>query len=311
MTEKIERILGSLLLSAVLVAGAALGIQTVFALNVPSSVIVGNAAPTVSAVSLNGGSNITLVSNATTSITVNFTVQDANGCGEVFYSGNVTTTVYRSGVSAACSASNLNCYITSVVTAHSCPNPTSSQTSADATSTVEIYYFAQSTNGASSSFSGENWLATVAARDVAGASDDDVSPGVELNVLTALNVTTAAIDYGTVPAGTDTGSVTQPATSTNAGNTTTTLQLHTTQTLTSGVNTISTSSQRYATSTFTYPGASISLSDSPVTVPGYLLTSPSSTTAVAQATFWGLAVPGGTATGTYTGVNVFTAFWQP
>jgi hypothetical protein len=307
---------GFFLLSAIIIAGllAGFGLPDAFGAgstqNLSSQVVVGNAAPTVSAVGLNAGSAIVLTPNATTSFSVNFTVQDANGCGDVFFNGGVTTTVYRSGVGGACSASDLNCYITATVATHTCASATTTNQTANATATVSIYYFAQATD-ASSSFSGENWIADVTARDAANSTHTATSTGVELNTLTAINVTTSSINYGTLAAGVNTGSTNQTATTTNAGNSTTTLQVSAFATLTSGSNSISTSSQRYSTSSFTYAGTSTALTASGVTVTGLMLTNPTSTSAVQRATFWGLDVPGGTATGTYTGTNVFSSLWQP
>ncbi|MBI4094426.1 MAG: hypothetical protein HY436_01320, partial [Candidatus Liptonbacteria bacterium] len=97
----------------------------------------------------------------------------------------------------------------------------------------------------------------------------------------------------------------------NAGNSSTTLRLRAQSTLVSGSNTIATSSQRYATSSFTFPGGATQITESNVTVTGFLLTSPTSTANVSRATFWGLEVAAGTATGTYSGTTVFTELFQP
>ena len=261
--------------------------------------------PIVTAVTINGGNDITLTPNATTTVTVSFTLTDENGCSDVFTSGNVTSTLYRSGVGSSCSADNRNCYIVATTT-----NNCAAGTSANATSTFQLYYFAQATD-ASSSFSSQNWLATIFARDSDGNATSGVSSGVEVNTLTAINVTTSSINYGSVNANADTGGTNQLATTTNAGNSSTTIQLFASATLTSGSNSIPTSSQHYSTSTFTYAGTSTALSASAATVSGFFLTSPTSTTSVSGLTYWGLAVPGGTATGTYSGTNVFSSLFKP
>lgn len=278
--------------------------QSVIAANVSSQVTVANAAPTVSAVTLNGGNAITLTANTTTSINVTFTVSDNNGCSDVFTGGAVTTTVYRSGAGGSCSANNQNCYIATTNV-----NGCSSGTSANATATVNIYYFAQATD-ASSTFPSENWLAQVSARDAANASHTATSTAVELNTLTAINVLNASIAYGSVPAGTNTGATTQSVNTTNAGNSATTLQVAALQTLTSGANSIATSSQHYASSTFTYGGSEAALSNILTGVTGFLLTNPTSTSLVQANTYWGLAVPAQTPTGSYTGTNTFSALFQ-
>jgi hypothetical protein len=265
----------------------------------------GNAAPVVSAVSVNDGNPITLIPNTTTSVSVHFTVTDTNGCSDVFTGGAVTSTLFRSGVTAACAASNLSCYITGSVT-HNC----SGGSSAQATTTLALYYFADATD-ASSTYPSDTWQASISVRDTAGATSTASSSGVELNTLTAINVPTASLNYGTLSPSTNTGGTNQNATTTNAGNSSTTLQLSSLATLTSGANSISTSSQHYASSTFTYGGGEQALSGTAATVSGFTLTSPTSTTNVARSTFWGIAIPAATPTGTYSGTNVFSALFVP
>ena len=298
---------GKLLVGAIGVVALFIALQTVFGASIVSQVTVGNSAPSVSAVSINGGSAITLTANTTTNISVNATVTDNNGCADIT-SGTSTIKLYRSGItSSSCSsADNLNCYIATAFTASS----TCSSNTTNTTTTFAIQYFAQATDS-SSSFSAQNWIATVTFKDAANTTGTADSTGVELNTLTAINVTTSSLNYGSLSANQDTGSTNQTATSTNAGNSSTTLQLYASATLTSGASSIATSSQHYATSTFTFGGAEQALSDTAATVSGFFLTSPTSTTNVAQTTFWGLNVPGGTATGTYTGTNVFQALFQP
>lgn len=256
---------------------------------------------------VNAGSNITLTANATTAVNVNATITDNNGCADI-QNGTTTVLLYRSGItSSTCltTANDLNCYRATNFTASS----TCSANAVNTTTTFGVQYFAQATD-ASSSFSAQNWLATVIFKDQNNGTGTADSPGVEVLTLTAINVTTSSINYGTVTAGTDTGATNQNATSTNAGNSSTTLQLRASATLTSGANSISTSSQRYSTSSFTYAGTSTALTDTLVTVSGFFLTAPTSSTNVAQTTFWGLTVAGGTPTGTYTGTNVFGALFQ-
>ena len=302
-------ILGSVLMGSIAVLGFFMIIQTVFGANISTSVIVGNASPSVTSVVLNNGTAITLTENATTAIRINFTVTDNNGCGDAFFNGGTTTTVFRAAAGAACTASNLNCYIVSTST-HNCPSALSTTTSANATATVEIYYFADATDS-SSSYPAQDWVASVSVKDSAAASNSATSTHRELNTLTAINITTTSINYGSVSAGTDTGATNQTATTTNAGNSSTTLQLRASATLVSGSNSIATTSQRYATSSFTFAGGATQLTESNVTVTSFLLLTPTSTTNVSKTSFWGLEVPSGTATGTYSGTTVFSALFQP
>ncbi|MEK7094336.1 MAG: hypothetical protein AAB903_03290 [Patescibacteria group bacterium] len=288
--------------------------QTVFGaggtVNVSSLVVVGNSAPTVSNVVLNGGSLITLITNATTAITVGYTVTDANGCNDVFQSGSVTSTVFRSGVGAACTANNANCYILHTTTTNAC---TGNASTTNATTTFGLYYFADSTNGASSSYAAQYWEASVLLADASSATSTASSTNQELDVLNAIDITTSSINYGTVSANANTGGTNQYATTTNAGNSSTTVRVHAISTLTSGANSMATSSQVYSTSSFTYAGTSTALTDTAVTISGLLMTAPTSTatTTYARTTFWGLGVPPSTATGSYTGTTRFTSLWQP
>lgn len=283
-------------------------ISTVLAATVTSSVVVGNATPIVSAVLTNGGNPITLTASTTQNVNVTFTVTDANGCGDVFTSGTTTVLLYRSAItSSTCNSTQnpLNCYKVGI-TANSCVGTSSTAT---ATATIPVYYFAEATD-ASSSFPAQNWLATVIASDASVAVGTADATGVEVNTLTAFNLTTTTIGYGVVPAGTDTGATNQIVGANNVGNSSTTLQVSASQTLTSGSNIIATSSQKYSSSAFTYSVGGTGLSGTPTTIAGFTITGSTSTAVNGKNTFWGLQVPNGTPTGTYTGASVFTALFQ-
>src|SRR5262249_15214353 len=63
----------------------------------------GATGPVVSGVVLNAGNDITLTANTTTTVLVTYSVSNPSGCGNIFgSSGNVTTTIYRTGVSSTC-----------------------------------------------------------------------------------------------------------------------------------------------------------------------------------------------------------------
>jgi hypothetical protein len=282
-------------------------ISQVLAANITSTVTVGNAAPTVTNVILNNGGAITLTANTTTNVNVNATINDNNGCGDIT-PGTTTIMIYRSGItSSTCltTSNDLNCYRATAFTASS----TCIGTTINTTTTFAVQYFADATDS-SSSYSSQNWVATVIFKDVNSATGTGDSTGQELNTLNAINVTTSSINYGTLAASSTSGGTNQVATTSNAGNSSTTLQLKALQTLVSGSNSIATSSQRYSTSSFTFPGTSTALTESLVTVSGFLLVPPTSTSLVQRPTFWGLEVPAGTPTGTYNGINVFSALWQ-
>ena len=271
---------------------------------------------TISSVAVDGTnpSTITLTPDTTTNVNVEATVTDTT-CSEIT-GGTTTILFYRSGVaSSSCltgsgngASPNLNCYTATVFTASS----TCSAGTINTTTTFPVQYFAQATD-ASSSFPNQNWIATVIFNDAINAtSSADSTYSTSSNVistLTAINITTSSINYGSVAPSSTTGSVNQTTIVQNAGNSSTTLQLSGTG-LTNGSNVIATSSQAYSTSTFTYAGTSTALTANPVTVSGFLLASPTSTTNVQSTIYWGLAVPNGSATGTYTGTNTFASVFS-
>lgn len=275
---------------------------------VSSTVTIANAAPTVTNVTLNNGNNIVLTASTTVNVNVGVDIDDANGCTDV-EQGTTTVMMYRSGVtSSTCltTADNNNCYRATSFTA----STTCSVTSVHATTTFAVFYLADATDSTNTEFSAQNWMATVIFKDpqnATGTADSTTNP--EVLSLTALDVTTSSINYGSQNASSTTGATNQNATATNAGNTSSSLRLRANSTLTSGSNSIATSNQRYATSTFTCCGATgTQLSNLNAKVTGWFRTKPTSTTSpVQQTTFWGLEINAGQATGTYTGQTLFTA----
>jgi len=295
-------------IAVLLVAGAVA--TSVFSANIPTSVLVGNSAPVVSAVAITS-STITLTAATTTNVFVQATITDNNGCTDI-NPGTTTILLYRIGyTSSTCltgGQNSLDCYLATAFTASS----TCSATSINTTTTFAVQYFARATDS-SSSFSGSGWKATVIFKDPSNATGSAESGSSVVSTLNAINVTTSSINYGTVGANSDTGSTNQTATTTNAGNSSTTLQLSILATLWNGSVAIPTATSQAATTTaFTFSlTTSTFITATPATVSGFFLTAPTSTTNIAKATFWGLGVPSGQATGTYTGTNVFGALFQP
>ncbi len=260
----------------------------------------------VSNTTLNNGSSIVLVPNATTSISVSTTITDTNGCSAIT-GGTTTVMLYRSGVgSSTCitNSNNRNCYVATAFTT----SGTCSAGTMNATTTFGLEYFADATD-ASSSFSGQNWVATVNFTDSSHATSTQDAPGQELLTLNALNVTTSSINYGKVNPGSNVGSMNQSTTVQNVGNSSETLQISGTA-VALGVNILATSSQHYATSTFTYGGSEQQLNGSPTTVSGFLLTTPTTTGSVSSPVYWGIGIPTLTASGTYSGTVTFTSLFS-
>jgi len=281
-------------------------VSQAFGAALTSSVTVSNAAPVVSAVTLNGGSAITLTGNTTTNVNVVATISDNNGCSDIT-GGTTTILLYRTGVgSSTCltTPNNANCYIATAFTASS----SCAGTSVNTTTTFPVYYFAQATD-ASSSFSSQGWKATVIFKDPSNASNSAESGTSTMNTLLSINVTTGTIAYGTLAP-----QATSPIATTtiqNAGNCSSTLQTSAQVTLTAGGNTITTSSQHYATTSFTYGVSDVALASAPSTVSGFFLIGPTSTNPIQQNLYWALQVPSAQPTGTYSGTNLLTAVYSP
>ena len=317
-----------------IVAILALSFVSVFAAdvqNTPSTrVVVGNASPTVASVVLNGGSAIVLTANVTTSFNISYQISDANGCADINTNTAGTSTAYRSGVSATCAiesptTSSLSCYSYITRVTSSC-----SGTTINVTDTVDIFYFAESTD-ATGEFPSQTWAATAFARDLAAATGSAASASIELNTLVGIRITTTTINYnnGTAMSASSTTGTTDnttpyhTATTTNVGNVSTTYSIRTSGTLTSGANSVATSNQRWATSTYNYdtesPSAngptSTQLTGSNVNVTDHILIHATTTAgpgaSSTRRTFWGLKVPAGSVNATYTGTNVYTGAIAP
>lgn len=261
-----------------------------------TSVTVGNAAPSVNTVEINNSTAITLTENTTTTVIATSTISDANGCSEI---SNVVADFYRSGVTAAScdtagDANDDSCYPRVTCAESSC-----SGTSAVYTCTFSLQYHADPTDAGT--FSEQNWEMTVSAFD--GTATSTGTDTEEVNTLNALNVS-ASIAYGTLAASAT--SSTQTATVTNTGNAAIDAQISGTQ-MTSGGNSIATSSQQYGTSSVPYESLDFALSATPTTLELDLAKPTDASPVITDPTFWGLLVPGGTPAGTYNGTNTFTA----
>ena len=291
------------------ILGAFGALQFVLADGSSTAVVVQNAAPSVSAVDLTANP-ITLTENTSTTVTITATVTDSNGWDDVFTSGTILATVYRSGLAAtsSCSADENNCYrnVPLAEVGNTCTG--GSDTTGDASGTIPLWYFAEATD-ASSTYPTETWQVAVTARDAtgdSGTSTDSTPP--ELNSLYALNVT-SAINFGTVPPGTNTGATNQPATTTNTGNFKIDIEFSGTD-MSSGGNTLTAAQQKYATTSATYASLAYTLSTSPTSKDVNLTKTTASGSPIATTTYWGIAVPNGQATGTYSGTNTFTAIFS-
>ena len=257
---------------------------------------VGDVAPTVSGVLLNGQANFTPVENNTVVVNVTGKVVDTNGATECT---TISAIAYRSGSTSACAANDNNCYrgVTCSTSA--------SGTVIDCTCAVSVWFNADPTDAGD--YAAQWWVGSILATDSANTtgigSSADSAP--ELTTLRALDVTTS-IAYSTVAPGADTGATNQNVTITTTGNAAIDCSLKGTD-MTGGVGgTILASKQHYDLAAFTYGGTEPVLSTSDAAVELVCAKPTAHPSNSSDIVFWGLGVDAGTPTGSYTGTNTFT-----
>ncbi len=261
--------------------------------------------PIVTNVSLNGGAAIALVPGSTTTVYTTGTVTDLNGFDDLTHA---TATMYRSGVGAACTPDNNNCYVSA---APLCELSGCSGNSCSISCSADFYFHADATD-AGSAYEGEEWLAAVEVSDQGGGIDIGSTPTttqIELLTLHALDVD-AAINYGPLAVSSTTGSYNPTTTVQNLGNVPIDIELEGTDLTDGGSSFIPASEQLFATSTFTYTACTScsALSSTTATDLEVDLTKPtSSSSPVTDVVYWGIEIPYGVASNPHQGTNIFYA----
>ncbi|MCB9811903.1 DUF2341 domain-containing protein [Candidatus Nomurabacteria bacterium] len=257
--------------------------------------------PTFGAVTLNGGNDIDLAIGATTTIYATATVTDLNGYADLI---TATSTIYRSGAGAACTADNNSCYIS---TAPQCSFSACAGSSCTLSCAADIYYFADPTDSGST-YDGQEWLAYLEVVDGSGNIAFGSAPGVEMLTLRALDVENS-ISYGSLAVNDDTGSYNATTTLVNLGNDDLDVQIVGSDLSDGSGSTIDASQQRFATSTFDYSSC-VYCTNLATTSTNYEvdLGKPTAVTPpVEDEVYWGIAIPFGTASNPHTGNNTFYA----
>ncbi len=274
--------------------------------NTAESPVINDIAPTVSSVALNSGSIIDISGGGegvagSTNITVTAEITDNNGCTDVT---GVTTSAYTTavGVGSCTEDDNNNCYYDVSCTGDSVCDSGITETYS---CTVNFKYHADPTDTGTPD-AAETWKNTVYALDGSAQGSTELSTGVELQSYLALDVT-SAIDYGSLAIGeiADGTSLPQNVDIESTGNCGLDVEVSGTQ-LTSGANSITTSSQHYATTTAVYSAALV-LQDSATEFELDLKKTTTTATLSNDLMYWGLQIPDGTLSGSYSGTNTFTA----
>jgi len=256
-----------------------------------------NSLPVASSVSIDSGAaSVTLTEGTTKNVVCAGTVTDNDGFADIV---SVEGSFFRTSVGTGGGPDdNNNYYLTGD---SQCVPSGGSGNSETYTCTFPVQYFADATDAGSPN-SADTWTCTMTPSDGVGTGTD-ASDTIEMSSLFALDVA-ASINYGTLSPNTDTGATNQTTTVTNTGNRDMDPQLSGTN-MTSGGNNIAVGQQKYSSSSFTYSGGGTALSTTPTTLN---LTLPQRTsTAVTANVSWGIGVPNGTPSGSYSGTNTFTA----
>jgi hypothetical protein len=256
--------------------------------------------PSVSAVTLNAGRDITLTGGTTTVVSATGTVSDQNGYADMV---GATTTIYRSGVGDACAVDPNNCYRAGNA---QCTFTSCSGNSCDVSCSIDVYYHADPTD--IGTFAAETWRATLEVQDTSSGIATGSAPSIDLITLRSISVDND-IDYGPLSVNSDTGSYNPSTTIQNIGNDTIDLLIEGTD-LSNGVSSvIPVSEQIFATSTFTYSSCvycnALATTSTTYEVD---LTKPTTTAhSIVDQLYWGIEIPFGVAGTAHYGVNTFYA----
>ncbi len=258
--------------------------------------------PSISALSLNGGADITLTPGATTTVLATGTVTDLNGFADLSLA---TSTVYRSGVGETCALDNNNCYRAATP---QCSFSGCSGNTCNLSCSVDIFYHAEPTD--IGTFAGESWRAFATVEDLSGATATATAPSVDLVTLRAIElVNSSAINYGALAVSSTTESFNPTTTVENIGNDDIDISLEGTDLTDGAASAIDVAQQLFATSTFTYSSCVFCTNLATTTIPYEVdLVKPTSTTPiVTDVLYWGIEIPFGTANSSHSGVNTFYA----
>ena len=257
-------------------------------------------APNVTVFSVNGGSDIALFPGGTTTITATGTVSDQNGYADLDIA---TTTFYRSGVGSSCTADTNNCYIAGPA---SCTFSSCSGDSCDVSCSVNFYYHADPTD--IGTYAGETWRATLSVADQGGTIGTGTAPSIDLTTLRAIS-TNSTINYGSLEVNSDTGSTNASTSIQNIGNVAIDVSIEGSDLTNGASSVIPVSSEKFATTTFTYSSCVVCSQLSASSTNYELdLTKPASTSpSITDDVLWGIQIPYGVAGTAHSGTNIFYA----
>lgn len=281
---------------------------------------INNVAPTVSNVVINGGEDILLNMRgmdeyvATTS---SASISDNNGCQDIENGGYATGTIYWSDATGEhnCAQDDDDCYPIAntfcTITPGSCTGSSDSNLTYTCSTTI-AFHAIPTDNATGSPYWDTNWLSGISVFDDDGTYGTATSvAGVDVVTLTALDVTEAAIPYGAIKGGQNSGDYNATTTIVNYGNSPLNagIDVNDMDKDDPPINLIEAENQQFATSTFIYGAGTWSVEEASSTLPVDIdVVRPTyAQTDVSDQIYWGIAIPSGKPSGTYTGLNTFTA----
>ena len=281
---------------------------------------INNVAPTVSSVMLHGDVDITLslkyVSEELATTTA--IISDNNGCDDI---QSATSAIYWSGNGEnnyACGQDGDNCYQIGTINCitdsyNTCDGYIDPSVSYVCSTTLAFHTIPTDGAGGNYPYGSTNWLAAIKGSDESlwGVGTTSASNAVTVVSQSGLTVNETEIDFGTIRGGQDSGGNNGTTTIENLGNTPLNSTIDGDDMIRQlGGDWIGASQQRYATSTFTYPGAGVATQLSSTTPNTFDIDAVKPTTAEIDVTdeiYWGIAIPAGKLSGYYDGTNYFLA----
>ncbi len=287
-----------------------------------------------------GDLTLTVPADETTGFHLDFTITDANSCVNTTGTpgseiSGYRVALHRSSISTTTCNSTVgsynpnSCYASQVPTSVWNLTCTASTTSCTGPTDDDIIYnctfplwFVTDPTDAGTPWAAENWVASVAGVDDDAAVGSLVtsSIGQELISFVALDLITAAIPYGGLEPGNNTGTLSATTTILGVGNTALDQEnegesMCTTFSVSnecdvSATSTVPENQQKFASTSLSYgSGLATTLSSSsPQEIELNVLKPTSTTTPTQGITYWGIAVPISiTLAGSYEGLNTFTA----
>jgi hypothetical protein len=276
-----------------------------------------NVAPVVSGVNLvpNSGNDVQLNLKGAANVLVTASttpnnVYDANGCTDI---QTATATIYYSAVAGGpnCSANDNDCYQIEEVSCVISDCDDSTDGYATITCTTTMAFHAIPTD-ASSFYSADTWHAAIRAFDEALSGIGTSTVGTDVKTVSALNVEETLINYGIIRSGTNSGTSTATTTIVNYGNSPLDTYLYG-EDMYQGLDKIDIFHQKHDLAAyFNYDTHGTAATSTPsVNLVDVVIGRPTSQTNVLDHIYWGINIPSGTLSGTYSGTNTFTAAIDP